>query len=747
MRKWNAEHEWKPVGVDKLDDNALNVVRSNTNTLVLAGPGAGKTELLAQRASFLLTTGRCPSPRRILAISFKVDAAGNLAKRVRERCGDLARRFDSMTLDAFAKSLVDRFRLALPEEWRPGPSYHVRTEPFTAEEARHWLKGLPVPKGHERPPIDDWSDNEVRRVLVSIIHGSRLPYNDDDTNELRRHWGPLLWKDFLSKSSDEPSLTFPMLNRLAAYLLRCNAKIADALRATYAYVFMDEFQDTTHAQWDLVVSAFKGSSTIVTAVGDDKQRIMLWAGAMPDAFRRFQKEFKATPIRLARNYRSVPELVEIQNQIARAMLGENATATAVRARTGAGACWIWKFADAKREAEFIAQWIRKQVIGGTKSPNDFCVLARQHVGTIIRPLQRALAAHGLRLRDESFLQDLREEPVTQIVVNSIRLAVRGRDPDAWANLLQEISYAVGLDESEPGARLERLAVKHWKAAQRGLSSEQSSVGEAIRQVIDVLGHERYREVYPRYSSERYFDEIIDRLRDALEDGVHRLGDVSAAVDDFLGVNVIPAMTIHKSKGLEFDTVILIGLEDGQWWNFPNQPEEEKRAFFVAFSRAIRRVIFTYCELRSDPSDGRVVSQARDKIGSLYDVLQSAGVEVMSPDEDRRFGEFVRVDLSAQYRQALRQREVGIMSAEREKAVQYVNQCPRCNNEDFSPGAQYCKRCGLRLYNTCTNEECGVGASSDAAYCEMCGHETYYNEQGVVAPWRPPLEFSEDDIPF
>src|SRR5690349_22726914 len=121
-----ASDKWKPVGVDELEDNALDVVRSVENRSVIAGPGAGKTELLAQRAAYLLQTGASPHPRRILAISFKRDAASNLTSRVRQRCyPDVGRRFDSMTFDAFAKSLVDRFGQALPDAWRPTPNYRI----------------------------------------------------------------------------------------------------------------------------------------------------------------------------------------------------------------------------------------------------------------------------------------------------------------------------------------------------------------------------------------------------------------------------------------------------------------------------------------------------------------------------------------------------------------------------------------------------------------------------------------------
>lgn len=104
--------QWTPASGFVLEPNANTAVRETTrNTAVTAGPGAGKTELLAQRADFLLRTGNCRYPQRILAISFKVDAARNLQRRVSQRCGpDLATRLDSHTFHAFAKRLIDRNR-------------------------------------------------------------------------------------------------------------------------------------------------------------------------------------------------------------------------------------------------------------------------------------------------------------------------------------------------------------------------------------------------------------------------------------------------------------------------------------------------------------------------------------------------------------------------------------------------------------------------------------------------------------
>ena len=106
--------KWRPTGISELEEAAWEVLRSWNNKVVIAGPGAGKTELLAQRACFLLQTGILRSGSRILAISFKRDAAKNLKDRVGQRCDtEDAARFDSFTFDAFAKGLLDRFYPAL----------------------------------------------------------------------------------------------------------------------------------------------------------------------------------------------------------------------------------------------------------------------------------------------------------------------------------------------------------------------------------------------------------------------------------------------------------------------------------------------------------------------------------------------------------------------------------------------------------------------------------------------------------
>ena len=286
MSRVNKEN-WKPQRVGDLEDNAWEALRENEHSiLVTAGAGAGKTEFLAQKATYLLQTGICPTPKRILAISFKKDATRNLAERVAKRCpAEQARRFNSMTFDAFTKGLLDRFRSALPEPYNSSRAYKIVMpgqrdyDEFLNRHAFHAVN---------------------RKLFEKELSLADLPIdlsnNSAIQSALKKYWDEQFF------SSDDILLSFPMINRLVKLLLQSNSYIHKALQMTYPFVFLDEFQDTTYAQYDLLQTAFATRLAVFTAVGDDKQRIMGWAGAMPDAFTRFEADFAASRVSLLSNW-------------------------------------------------------------------------------------------------------------------------------------------------------------------------------------------------------------------------------------------------------------------------------------------------------------------------------------------------------------------------------------------------------------------------------------------------------------
>ena len=617
-------NEWRPIDVEELEPNALGVVRSTDNRSVAAGPGAGKTELLAQRASYLLQTGASPAPRRILAISFKRDAATNLAARVRLRCHrDHADRFDSLTFDAFAKSLVDRFGQALPDIWRPQANYEImmripRMDDFlrslgeppsrvggrsgvmslnTRTFERDHLIGQPLLVcGRTEPTAADWA---AEQFWQSALHGGRTTH-----------------------------LSFPMIGRLAELMLRLNPLVCEALKLTYSHLFLDEFQDTTQVQYDLVKTIFLGSSTVVTAVGDVKQQIMRWANAIDDPFDLLETDFEARYTPLFNNYRSSPELVGVQHILARA-LDESAAEPVSKAKgtIEGDVCAIWDVSSPEVEAAQIANHVADSIVENGLAPRDFVLLVRQKAVDYAETLEGAFAERGLQIRNEAdagivTLQDLLTEEASLALVRILRVASSDRAGALWSECQQALSLLRGVDPANDAAQV-RLSqeldcfINQLRNSYPQPVRKEDHVRAVVTAVYDFLDRDRLVSAHPTYRQGDWFERVIEGATVHLCASAADADDWTEALDIYEGKHAVPLMTIHKSKGLEYHTVIFIGLDDEAWWSFPNDPAEGTAGFFVAFSRARQRVVFTYCRSRG---------RSREKIALLYELLKSAGIE-------------------------------------------------------------------------------------------------------------------------
>ncbi|WP_437801291.1 UvrD-helicase domain-containing protein [Sorangium sp. So ce693] len=611
---------WKPIGVKALEDDADLVVRAGESRLVIAGPGAGKTELLAQRAAYLLQTGLCADPQRILALSFKRDAARNLAERVRKRIGPtLAARLDSFTFDAFAKSMVDRFRNALPEAWRPTSDYELDFK--VATNTRDAI--LAIPDAHlsltrgQREALPHPRGTFFRKYVV----GAPLPLVASEADTDAHVAGRALWSHLLH-GTRRSVLAFPMITRLAQLILNHNTTLLAALRGTYAFVFLDEFQDTTGPQYAWTRTAFAGSASILTAVGDPKQCVMRWAGAVPAVFATFTKYFGGIETPLKQNHRSASTLVAVQAVVARRIDANSVAAQPVGEYASAKAeCLLLEYGDHEAEAADLAAridgWIREENL----DPRDLCVLTRQQPYVYAATLVAALAKVGRRARVEQDLQDVLSEPLTSACLDLLRLAVQTRAPASWVRATEVLER---LDSSLQGAdrTADRLST-HTEELREAFARD-ASVTEIVQRMIDFLGEARFRAVEPTYREGQLFFDTRNKFEAAL-DAAKRGRTWRDAVDEVEGVGAIPILTAHKSKGLEYHTIVFIGLEDNAHFGFANSPKEETSVFFVALSRAKRRVVATFAERRITRQGRGPERQARDAIQSFYEALEEAGV--------------------------------------------------------------------------------------------------------------------------
>lgn len=385
--------EWQPADGLTLEPNAKRAAKARKRCLALtAGPGAGKTEMLAQRADFLLRTGTCRYPKRILAISFKVDASRNLKERVERRCGrDLASRFDSFTFHAFAKRIIDRFRPVLTGEYAVDAGYTIVEKKSGA--SRHEIA------------FDD-----LVPYAIKILQTSKIARN--------------------------------------------------AIRQTYSDIFLDEFQDCTNLQYDLVKLAFQGTKIRLTAVGDTKQKIMAWAGALDGIFQSFTKDFNAVPLNMYRNFRSKPTLLRVQNEIIR-KLDPDSVMPDDQLKGDEGEVFAWKFEDSQTEAIYLADlidgWINKEQL----PPAEIAVLVSRQPDLYADHLFRELEQRGIPYRNEQQMQDITVEPVARLIVDYLSCLYAQREPKAWIRLMNQlVPFADEEIQTSVRKGLDQLIRKH-----------------------------------------------------------------------------------------------------------------------------------------------------------------------------------------------------------------------------------------------------------------------------------------------
>lgn len=611
--RFQKSDEWKPTDGLTLEANAYSAIRTSGSILVTAGPGAGKTELLAQKTNYLFATRLSEAPLKILAISFKTDSASNLKERVTQRCGnEFSSRFISMTYDAYFKSIVDHFRSAIPEEYRPDKNYRIVNENDESVLNAYKKAGFTPYSGMKKRQIDN--------TLKSYLNSVKLPI--DNTKLSDRGWLNLVKGD----EEHPSSLTFGMINQLAIDIVMNNPKIRKALSWTYSHIFLDEFQDTTSAQYQFVKEAFQNTDIQLTAVGDSKQRIMLWAGARKTVFEDFKNDFSANSVQLLMNHRSAPRLVALQKQLYNSLHEKSVSIiTSSKWNDGDGIIELYQSDTELKEAEKIVESIKLRYAQGIML-HDMCILCKQTPDRYTACIISALKDIGFRARIETEYQTLLKEPIVDIILKFLQLSINRRHPQAYADLCAIVEDLNGYDFDQSTEKYHEI-ISSIETLLKKTSQQMdnaSSISNIVKDIITFLDAEHIKAYYPQYKVGCY-------LRDCLESFINLFSaelelacnNWDIGIRNFLGENTIPIMTIHKSKGLEYTDVYFVGLEDAAFWTFKNQSDEDRCSFFVALSRAKEKIAFTYCSYRETLPFKNYSSH--EDIQEFFDLLIQPGI--------------------------------------------------------------------------------------------------------------------------
>ncbi len=614
--------EWCPSDGIQLDQDSLDVVRSHVSQAVQAGPGAGKTELLAQRAAFLLQTNTCPAPKKILAISFKRDAAKNLKDRVAKRVGpELSGRFDSYTYDAFAKGILDRFREGLPDWIQPSRNYEI-----TFPDWRVWKEfgdrpNLKEPFSRETFHQDTVKNGHAYLGKAPSYFPMSRPEPASAVEAMTLGW----WTNQLSRTPQ--TLTFDMVKTLAHTIIHHNSPIKSAFLNSYSHVFMDEFQDTTLSQYALMKEIFGASKSILTAVGDNKQLIMTFAGATTERFRQFSRDFNAQDVALASNFRSNQRIVDIVNSMASTIEPNSISVKCSKATDPIPAVsdGVIQFPSDDDERKGLAEFISHEIENNNLSASDFIVLVRQKADEHENDgLRAAFEQKGLALRNEArtigesgiSLQDLSSEPLAQAVILFIQVATGDRRNRAYPDLIQLMSTSHGSmnERSAEQFGLEQTLRKATKAFNDLDTSSDGSFSwdNLVKLITAQLGEDKLRRLAQEYKNPSRVKKIKNGIAAFLAECSNGAKTWQEIVDRYQGVDQVRLMTVHKSKGLEAHTIVFFSLKDSSFY-YKADVNEEALTFFVAVSRAEQRVFFTR-------GHGTI-----SKVKPLYDLLTRAGV--------------------------------------------------------------------------------------------------------------------------
>lgn len=261
-----------------------------------------------------------------------------------------------------------------------------------------------------------FTQSRLKTEYDDILSRISLPLTGDGLGH--KVW-PLLLKGF---NGNKATLTFKMIMMLAMYIIETNPYIKQALQMTYSFVFLDEFQDTTAIQYAFVKECFWNSGTKVTSVGDNKQRIMVWAGAVKTIFNDFYRELNPKCIRLIMNHRSAPRLVALQKAMYES-LKEKATEVCASGNWAEddGNIALFIADNEQLEAAAVSKDILLKISNGVE-PHDICILCKQKPQDYASAIIEELEKHGVRARIETGYQDLIKEPIVDLSAKHGRLA-------------------------------------------------------------------------------------------------------------------------------------------------------------------------------------------------------------------------------------------------------------------------------------------------------------------------------------
>ena len=586
--------------IESLNEQQKEAVLYNDGPLlIIAGAGAGKTKTLTTKIAYLIEEGLA-HPYNVLAITFTNKAAKEMKDRLYALIGDLAKKVQVSTFHSFGLKLLRENYEKL--------GYESNFVIMDSDDSLTVVKKIVKDLGYD-PKI--YNPRAIRNKISSCKNEMMTPevyerYAVSDYEKVMHQ----VYEKYEDKLKKNNSVDFDDLLLLPIKLFKENPSTLQKYQDLYQYILIDEYQDTNEAQY-ILSKLISAKNRKITCVGDDSQSIYSFRGANYKNILNFEKDYKdAKTILLEENYRSTSTILDAANQVIR----NNKQRKDKNLWTSRGKGEKIKYYRAyneKDEAQYVIRKI-KELRNKEVEYKDIAVLYRTNAQS--RVLEEEMLKENMPYRVIGSFYFYSRKEIKDLIAY-LRLIHNSKDNVSLLRVINTPKRGIGLKTIENlTAKADEEGTSIYEAITSGKElefkktieqlkslSEELTLTELIDKVLDASGlrqeleSEKTLEAEVRLENLEEFKSITKSFEEregliSLEDfllEISLISDVEEYKDD---PNRISLMTVHSVKGLEFDHVFVVGMEEGIFPHMnslmeTSEVEEERRLCYVAITRA------------------------------------------------------------------------------------------------------------------------------------------------------------------
>lgn len=583
--------------------------------LILAGAGSGKTKTLVYRMAYMIENGI--SARNILAITFTNKAA----KEMKNRTVALLKKSCTPHISTFHSFAVSVLRQTCTEL-----GYQKGFQIYDEEESKKLLKETIKNIAEQNIIIDNTkvTDIEPEQYISyfsfakdNLLYPGELSQNFEDINPMVDHVYLEYQKNLLTNNAmDFDDLIFNCVRIFQ------KPHFLNGFQSIYKYIMVDEYQDTSHAQFEMIRLLAEKYKNICV-VGDDYQSIYKFRGADITNILNFQNQYpEALSVTLGINYRSTEDIVDG----AAAVIAHNTKQLhkdLVSFRGIGNKITISEYQDPRDESFNCVQHIMDEVEKGKKY-SDFTFLYRQNA--MSRAIEERLLKENIPYRIFGGLCFYQRAEVKDIMayLKVIYLAVP--DNISVERIINTPKRGIGK------TTVDKLRHTAHDNKTDMMSAARLSTNANVKSFVELI--DSLKEFADTHTPNETYEEIVDRIdytaylvsirkeNENISNKIYNINELNTAVIEFAQENpdddnimqdffdhvalftdqdmtedgdYVSLMSIHRSKGLEFDTVFMVGVEESE--HFDEDVEEERRLMYVGMTRAKNSLFISYCKIR------------------------------------------------------------------------------------------------------------------------------------------------------